>query len=651
MEEEAVVKNMIDSYGEKLGKHYEFKFPSPSINELSTILYTILSDEEIQFPNPSTLWKKMKKSDKLSKELRELGNDFLKKQEFQKALVHYSKALIYSERKESKTYALALANRSVVLTKLNKYSEAIEDAEKCLKSKEYPEEYKLYLRQAKSFEALGQLNKALEKYECAKSKLLKTSDPNILSDINKSVKKLKENLIVNSFTNLNLNEKTIKSVNPTLSRYLNPKVEIKHEENKGRYAVAKSLIDVGEQIVVDEAATRILQPWYALDHCFSCLSHTLNPIPCEYCVSVVFCSDKCIQESQSIHSNFDCQLGILDSYASGNYNGAGHANQLYMAFKLLSVKETCKYFVERAELFSNNKESIPMPTNNTFEPYLYLYNMVGHVSNFWQTVAAVLFIIKLLEIQGFFDKFNEENKNLLLKSFTDERSNVKVFIGCLIYRFYSGIISNNHSISEVSSIEMSIKLKSNGLAVFPLAASIFNHSCDPNTAPVYTGPYQITIATRPILPGESICHVYQGHFADTPKSERQIKLKNMFNFECLCEACINDYPVSQGLKSSYSEVNEDNLIMKLSRSELQELDKKHCELSDKIQDELLNHNNVQKALDIYMDRIRIASRILKRPHMIFVCGRAAMSDCLYYLYSNKSKFINDSDHIKGVYKV
>ncbi|CAB4068136.1 unnamed protein product [Lepeophtheirus salmonis] len=596
MEEEAVVKNMIDSYGEKLGKHYEFKFPSPSINELSTILYTILSDEEIQFPNPSTLWKKMKKSDKLSKELRELGNDFLKKQEFQKALVHYSKALIYSERKESKTYALALANRSVVLTKLNKYSEAIEDAEKCLKSKEYPEEYKLYLRQAKSFEALGQLNKALEKY-------------------------------------------------------LNPKVEIKHEENKGRYAVAKSLIDVGEQIVVDEAATRVLQPWYALDHCFSCLSHTLNPIPCEYCVSVVFCSDKCIQESQSIHSNFDCQLGILDSYASGNYNGAGHANQLYMAFKLLSVKETCKYFVERAELFSNNKESIPMPTNNTFEPYLYLYNMVGHVSNFWQTVAAVLFIIKLLEIQGFFDKFNEETKNLLLKSFTDERSNVKVFIGCLIYRFYSGIISNNHSISEVSSIEMSIKLKSNGLAVFPLAASIFNHSCDPNTAPVYTGPYQITIATRPILPGESICHVYQGHFADTPKSERQIKLKNMFNFECLCEACINDYPVSQGLKSSYSEVNEDNLIMKLSRSELQELDKKHCELSDKIQNELLNHNNVQKALDIYMDRIRIASRILKRPHMIFVCGRAAMSDCLYYLYSNKSKFINDCEHIKGVYKV
>jgi hypothetical protein len=48
-----------------------------------------------------------------------------------------------------------------------------------------------------------------------------------------------------------------------------------------------------------------------------------------------------------------------------------------------------------------------------------------------------------------------------------------------------------------------------GHAVFPLAASLFNHSCDPNTSTVMCGLHQVTVATRKIRQGEEMCHIYQ----------------------------------------------------------------------------------------------------------------------------------------------
>ena len=68
----------------------------------------------------------------------------------------------------------------------------------------------------------------------------------------------------------------------------------------------------------------------------------------------------------------------------------------------------------------------------------------------------------------------------------------------LIFHAYSVILPNNHSVGEVDSSDLNgfvgIKRKLVGNCVFARVASILNHSCDPNTSPVYiNGNTQVNI--------------------------------------------------------------------------------------------------------------------------------------------------------------
>ena len=99
--------------------------------------------------------------------------------------------------------------------------------------------------------------------------------------------------------------------------------------------------------------------------------------------------------------------------------------------------------------------------------------------------------------------------------------------------------------SEITSISHCVTRTPYALGVFPTAASLLNHSCDPNSATVVLkgapeqseggvgarrrgGSVQVTFATRLIRKGEEICHVYQGHFGDTGLAARRAVLRNMF---------------------------------------------------------------------------------------------------------------------------
>ena len=97
--------------------------------------------------------------------------------------------------------------------------------------------------------------------------------------------------------------------------------------------------------------------------------------------------------------------------------------------------------------------------------------------------------------------------------------------------------------SEITSIANNVTRKPYALGVFPTAASLLNHSCDPNSATVILrrktkmsdksdedarGSVQVTFATRVIGKGEEICHIYQGHFGDTELTARRAILRDMF---------------------------------------------------------------------------------------------------------------------------
>ena len=61
---------------------------------------------------------------------------------------------------------------------------------------------------------------------------------------------------------------------------------------------------------------------------------------------------------------------------------------------------------------------------------------------------------------------------------------------------------------------------------------------------------------RCIAKGDEITHIYQGHFGDTRKEERQRILKNMFHFDCLCAACTSNYPLGRNIPKTYEKCSK-----------------------------------------------------------------------------------------------
>ena len=80
-------------------------------------------------------------------------------------------------------------------------------------------------------------------------------------------------------------------------------------------------------------------------------------------------------------------------------------------------------------------------------------------------------------------------------------------------------------------------LSSVGVGLYS-APSMLNHSCRPNTLPLFIGEQLLLKAVRDIGLGEQLFITY----TDTLQllSEHQTKLQSTYNFTCACERCLED---------------------------------------------------------------------------------------------------------------
>jgi len=72
---------------------------------------------------------------------------------------------------------------------------------------------------------------------------------------------------------------------------------------------------------------------------------------------------------------------------------------------------------------------------------------------------------------------------------------------------------------------------------FGTVTSLFNHACVPNcnwSVNEASGKMQL-IAVQDVKPSESICIAYTSF---DERSERHIRLKGVYGFDCTCEACL-----------------------------------------------------------------------------------------------------------------
>ncbi|XP_064383603.1 histone-lysine N-methyltransferase SMYD3-like isoform X2 [Halichondria panicea] len=101
----------------------------------------------------------------------------------------------------------------------------------------------------------------------------------------------------------------------------------------------------------------------------------------------------------------------------------------------------------------------------------------------------------------------------------------------VIHQLFRRLFCNQFSITGVNNIS------SAGVALYS-APSLLNHSCRPNTLPLFIGRQLVLKAVRDIGPDEQLFITY----TDTLQllSERQTELQSTYNFTCACERCLED---------------------------------------------------------------------------------------------------------------
>ncbi len=284
------------------------------------------------------------------------------------------------------------------------------------------------------------------------------------------------------------------------------------------------------------------------------------------------------------------------------------------------IKKPSQFFIDNCSIFDQPDLTVMPVSGPGFEDLDVLFNSVTHLDSTQgklNKLFKALFMYKCLENTGYF-KFQDGSN--LKAHFKDTRADSRVFFACLMFHYMLAISSNCHSVS--TSTSGYFKRHKYGIAVFSRVVSVINHSCNPNTGIVVVKNIQVTIATRRIEKGQEICHVYQGHFADTPLPKRRQLMQNFFHFTCQCLACTEDYPVYEDLPATFDNSNYALLCTQVQNA--------------------IDLKDYKQAMFFLMKKLSLISDALEEPHQLFVKDRAAFLECLWQCYSNKTYLISSS---------
>lgn len=249
---------------------------------------------------------KREKCNQLSKEYREEGNEIFKSARDDKrmevSLRLYTKSIAFAVS-GSEAMALSYANRSAVLEKFHRPVESLEDIERALLNN-YPDKLKpkLLFRRANCYKELANENYIHAKFWLNNVPL---NDP-ICSQL---VRQLKSYRSMTEREKIIDEGEIIPEVKSPSSKYTcaSDAIEVCYSTYYGRHIVATRDIDPGEILVVEKNFTQFIS-YELYAYCNYCYKFLWNGIPCEQCINVVYCSEKCRAAAWNEYHSMDCTL-------------------------------------------------------------------------------------------------------------------------------------------------------------------------------------------------------------------------------------------------------------------------------------------------------------------------------------------------------
>lgn len=285
----------------------------------------------------------------------------------------YSKSIAFGEN-FSEVLALAYANRSYTLFCLSKYTECIEDIDRALQLN-YPEHLKAKLICRKA-ESLLELGNPTVSNSCTEA--IQWLEKMSLDGKNRTVLETKINAINSASKNIQPS-KIVRQQKSLPSYEVNPKIPcasnalaIKYNEKYGKHVVTTRNVRVGEILIVEKPYLLVLKPEDVYTHCSHCLQVAWASIPCEHCVSAMFCSQKCKDEAWTQYHDIECFFKdhLLNI-------GMNELTSLSMRLALLAIREAGSIENLKQEL----KEIESCKGNNNTIYFIHISSIIDNFLN------------------------------------------------------------------------------------------------------------------------------------------------------------------------------------------------------------------------------------------------------------------------------
>ncbi|KAF6201331.1 hypothetical protein GE061_005779 [Apolygus lucorum] len=459
--------------------------------------------------------KRFCKNKDISNQYRTKGNKAYAGANPGSALDLYTKALFYAH-KDSEDVYLSYGNRSAVLLFLGKHKECIEDANKALEwsVKDLARQCRLYIRKAKSFQALGNHGEAQQSLRAARSLFpvnidkLDPKQSKLLNEVEEMLKSVPPPADDDDSNEIASSEVVFQHLKNSFSPNsklvgASDSVELRKSAKKGRHVIATRDIELGEIVFFEEPFTFVCLPDPSHLHCQFCCRRTYNPHPCDNCAEGSYCSSDCKTKAWKQFHQWECGAGLELCYNIG----IAHLGLRVALVGLSADKE--RYSTVKGLLDHIDK---------LYPDDLYQYSLIS--------TALVIYL------KQYTDLFSGSSRQSNLSD-----------LGGLILAHVAQLVSNGHALvdCQLSEEESPFGVCSEhqvrvGTGIYP-AASMMNHSCDPSIINSFHNQYLVVKAIKFIPKGTEVFNCYGPHFRRTPTYERQEMLMGQYFFKCECEPC------------------------------------------------------------------------------------------------------------------
>ncbi|XP_076750875.1 protein-lysine N-methyltransferase SMYD4 [Xylocopa sonorina] len=373
-------------------------------------------------------------------------------------------------------------------------------------------------------------------------------------------------------------------------------VTLQYDEKRGRHLVANKNIRAGTVLIVESPFAYCTNK-EALDrnclHCHATLtSNDSVKIPCHFCQTVSFCSEKCRKEAWQTYHQYECF--IFDAFnGNDSEQTERHTSHLLLAYRMI----ISGFLSSNIEQINKNTGGSEIPCLN--DNFLHHITPINERSNDTETMCSVYgdprnyrAILNLetncTKIEPSINLVRAVEAIFLAKCFTFVLS--KMDVVCLKETFISLAVAVLHYLQAINCNAYEIveniydkkthvwEPRNVGGAIYP-SVSLVNHSCYPNVVRhSYPSGIVVVRTLRFVGKGTEILDCYGSHWFAEGRLSRREYLWKKYCFLCACEACTHNwqYPSPETMNIKCRVCSEVIAVIALNDKNAQTIPSKQC---------------------------------------------------------------------------